>query len=939
MSSSLLSLLNQPSTRSLKATLSTTLRLCVFALLLFVPLTIAQAQQVSNQAQQALQERGLDINKALNLAEQAGINPNDTQAIVALARAQGASEAEIQLLREELTRRNGGNAGTTGNLIDNRTPFNNLEITPISSDSTTEERSEADKKEPELNQGLEYFGYSIFQAQEDRFAPPSNTAVGDNYVVGNEDELRIIIWGDSELEYQLTVDKEGRINVPTIGPIMVAGKSLAQLRSFLRTRMSDSFEGLVRLPATTFLDVSVARAQNIRVYVLGEVSNAGGYTISFGSDVFNALYAAGGPTLNGSLRAIKIIRNGEVVEEVDLYRLLIEGKKVNEFPLRSNDRILVPPRINTVQIEGAVRRSAIYELNTNESIKELISYASGLKANASTSRYLIERIFNPAQRSSTGIVKGFVERPLAQDLANGNFPLQDGDKITIDGLTASLQNAVVISGAVYKSGTYELDANLKTLKDLIERADGLQDNAWMGYASLVRTQKDSVQKQLQVNVEDIMADVPQANILLENRDKLVIYAYDQMLIQDSVLYINAFEDSTVLPYRKDMTVYDVLFQSDNLYDAEYQEKIFLERADIERISEDGNTRTIIPFNLGKLLFEESSENELLIQPNDIVRVYPNTIKVITNQFVEVFGEVNSPRRITYSDGMTLQDAIIQARGFTESVYLADVEISRVIQGKSSRSNTPRTVVERLNYNLISDYDVNEVPFYNESLLDGALAQAEKIALEHRDKIYFRRHPAYRVIGKVAVTGEMNFPGSYTLEKEGEMLSSVIKRAGGISEEGYAGGARLLRDGSEIAIELDRIIEGSKQADIMLIQGDTLNIPKERFTVEIIGNVPNPTQIKFIPGKRLSYYIGRAGGLAQESYKYVQLTQGNGATYSVKRKGLFKDNPKVTDHSVIRVVKQDAILQKEKRTVREIVAESTALLTSTLTIVLLLNQVR
>jgi protein involved in polysaccharide export with SLBB domain len=278
---------------------------------------------------------------------------------------------------------------------------------------------------------------------------------------------------------------------------------------------------------------------------------------------------------------------------------------------------------------------------------------------------------------------------------------------------------------------------------------------------------------------------------------------------------------------------------------------------------------------------------------------------------------------------------MQAEGFRESAYLAEVEISRVIESERSTSGSINYVTERIMVPILNAD--GQLPFYNENMWPKVLNAANGIALDHRDKVYVRRHPNWREVGKVVLQGQVFFPGDYTIEYEGETLGSVLNRANGLTGEAYARGARLLRDGKEVFIELDKIIAGNERADIMLLPNDSLSVPKERYTVEILGHVGQPGQIKFEEGKRLSYYLGRAGDMLPESQKYVLLTQGNGATYRIKRKGLFKNNPVVEDHAIIRVLREEPKEAGERATFKEIVGETTAALTSILTIVLLVDQ--
>lgn len=911
--------------------------LLIFTLSLCVSVSTSSvliAQQVSNEAQKALQSRGMTLSQIQQMAQAAGINPNDTQAILNLARAQGASAEELRLLEEELRKKSSQSYAT--NQFDFRSSFQSLPLDePISTaDSLLEEdlsqKIATDSAEDTIvENALPYFGYSIFSQNADRFDPSLNNAVSDSYVIGVEDELRLLIWGETEVEYQLSVNPQGNIIVPTIGPVLVSGKTLKDLREYLRKRLSDSFSGLIGDPPTTFLDVNVSRAQNIRVFVLGDVKQVGGYNLAFGADVFNALFIAGGPSYRGSLRDIRIIRDGKIIEHVDLYNLLIKGGTVNNIPLRTNDRILVPPRLSSIEINGAVKRPGIYELKENESINELLSYASGLATKADQNTYHIKRILSPENRVD-GKIERFIDRSLTDDLISSSFTLQDGDQIYIDALYASFENYVEIAGGVYKAGTFELRDDVRTVRDLIIKADSITDNAYLNYASLSRIRPDSTLEQVRFNVKKALDGDPLHDLPLLPRDKIFIYTQSDIQNKYSVYYVDRNGNGSTFPWKEDLTVFDVLFQQDKLFDDQIRDSVFLQRADIKRLQDNGFSRYVIPFNLEEVLSGRGFADSTL-QKGDIIQLYPTTVKRQIRQSIEINGFVKKTGSLPFVENMTLKDVLLSANGFKDEAYIAEIEISRI-----SKDQKENKIVDRLNIPLYIASN-NQVPFYNEILFDELIKQAETVEIKNRDKIYVRKHPNWKKVSKVTIVGEVNFPGEYTIEYEGETLSSLMKRAKGVTPEAYVRGARLIRDSSEVFIELDRIVSNQKEADIMLLDGDLLEIPKERFTVDIVGNVGQPGKIKYLKGKRISYYLNRAGGLLPNSYKYVQLTQGNGSTFRVKRKGLFKKNPKVEDHAIIRVIQEDRVDTKEKMTFREIVGETTAILTSTLTLILLLDQ--
>ena len=320
--------------------------------------------------QEELSRRNLTLSQAQQLARQAGINPNDPDQIARVARARGVSEEQIQEWLIDLRLNNRGDSSGTGleDLSGNVTSADDI-ILSTSTDQDSVPKTTTSKD----TSGLEYFGYNIFSDTPDPFKPRTVGPVGDGYVVGPEDQLRLTVWGATEFQYELQVDVEGRILIPNIGLVTVAGQKLSNLRESLKVRLGKSYSGLLKNPPTIFIDLTVTRLRPIQLFVLGEVKNPGGYSFTHNSTIFNVLYGVGGPKISGSLRDIRVIREGKQVAFIDLYELLLNGTDNQNIPLLNNDRIFIPPRENTVSIQGQIRRPAIYEMKPDEGLSKLSS--------------------------------------------------------------------------------------------------------------------------------------------------------------------------------------------------------------------------------------------------------------------------------------------------------------------------------------------------------------------------------------------------------------------------------------------------------------------------------------------------------------------------------------------------------------------------------------
>lgn len=788
---------------------------------------------VSVNAQSSVQEelsrRNLTLSQAQELARQAGINPNDPDQIARVARARGVSEEQIQEWLIDLRLKNASDTSGSGleDLSGNVTSADDIRLNS-GADQNEKPRTSSLKD----TSGLEYFGYNIFSDTPDPFKPKTIGPVGDGYVVGPEDQLRLTVWGATEFQYELQVDVEGRILIPNIGLVTVAGQKLSTLRESLKVRLGKSYSGLLRNPPTIFIDLTVTRLRPIQLFVLGEVKNPGGYSFTHNSTIFNVLYGVGGPKISGSLRDIRVIREGKQVATIDLYDLLLNGTDNQNVPLLNNDRIFIPPRESTVSIRGQVRRPAIYELKPNEGLSKLIEFAGGVRPEVYGDRFQISRVIPIEERTDPSFAREILDYPLKEVLSGEReVKLFDQDKVRLFRISDVSDDFVQISGLVNQPGTYELSEEIQTVRDLVLAADSLQDDAFLGRAILTRTNDDST-----------------------------------------------------------TTIYSVV--------------------------------------LGEVMENAGSSQNFTLQKRDNLQVFRNTVELIDRRYVNITGEVNNPGRFQYSENMSLEDLILKAGGFTEAAYIGDAEITR-----TEKTPSQNMLTSKLTHGLISDSDKKD-DFYSVDYFWPILDNAKTFELQHRDQVYIRRNPRFNEQRFISIEGEVEFPGTYTILSENERLSTVLERAGGLTREAYAAGARLFRGDQEVIINLKELLNGDRTQEIFVKSGDSIRIPQIPNTVLVTGNVALDGFIKYKDGERLTYYLDQAGGMQQDSYKYVQLTQANGAIFQVKRKGLFKQNPKVEDGARIRVIYEAPEPASEKQSAGEILQKSVATLTSALTIIIL-----
>jgi protein involved in polysaccharide export with SLBB domain len=779
--------------------------------------------------QEELSKRNLTLSQARQLARQAGVNPDNPDELRRFAKANGVSDEQINTWLSEM--------GMDSDELTPSTQVQDLRNLGVGTTDIKEYVPDNSKIQqlpdttPPVKGGLTYFGYNIFQNVADAFKPSAVGTVDDGYIVGPDDEMRLVIWGATELQYEISVDAEGRIFIPSIGQLTVAGQTIKELRSYLKIRLSKIYSGLTKTSPTVFMDVTLTRLRPIRVFVIGELENPGGYTFSSYSTLFNVLYGVGGPTVNGSLRDIRLIRDGKVITSFDLYEFLLRGIDSGSLRLQNNDRIFIPPRKSSITIDGPVVRPAIYELKEGEDLNDILKYAGGLKPEAYGKRFSVRRILPIDERQDPSIARIVLDYNLQEVLTDSQkFLPIDGDEIMILGISDRLENVAYISGSVYQEGEYEIGEEIKTVKDLIQAADGLLDDAYMYRGELVRT-------------------------------------------------------------------------NPNL------------------------TKTFFSLDLERILSGEDASN-MILQRLDRIQIYSNTVELISNRFVEISGSVANSGEYKFSENMTLGDLILISGGLTEDAYLGEIEISRLEKPEDETSKSVQIFLPLL--------EEDKDKFYKPELLTELLKKADQFKLNHRDQVYIRGNSRFEPQKFIVISGEVKYPGTYTLLNENEKLTNILQRAGGFTSEGYAKGGKLTRNGSQVIIDMSKVKKGNNSDNIELLPGDEIFIPRVPNTVEVTGNVGLEGLVKYQPGEKVSYYLERVGGMRENSKKRVLLTQPDGSTWEVKRKGLFKDNPEVFDGASIRVLMKPEEQTQERLSPREFLQETTALLTGVLTVILLID---
>jgi len=598
-----------------------------------------------------------------------------------------------------------------------------------------------------------YFGYDIFRLSPKTFEPLAFGPVSSDYLVGPGDEVIVNVWGAQEVYAKVEVNREGYLFLPDLGQVLVNGYTLEGLKSHLEQRLSKIYSG-IRADGTgrTFLDVTLGKLRSIQVFVLGDVVQPGGYTMSATSTAMNALYYAGGPTLQGSMRNARLLRNNKLVQEIDLYNYLAQGDRMQDTRLENGDVVFVPPVGIRVQLEGEIHHPAIFELRSGDTLADLLALAGGLKSTADLDRVQVERVIPFHERTPMSQEdRRILDLSLRTDSGRpgDGTVLVNGDVVRVFAIGEILKNTVELVGtAAYKPGRYEFRPGM-TVADLIDAAGGLLGDAYLGWAHLVRTKTDK-------------------------------------------------------------------------------------------------TREIISFDMKAALRRDAAANQEL-QALDQVQVF-SVGDMRDKRYVRIEGLVRKPGRFEYFEGMTVTDLVLQAGGLRESAYRMRAEVSRI---------DPEAISEGKTATLI------QVSMSDSTTMN----EAEVFKLQKNDIVFIREIPNWGLQENVWVTGEVKFPGMYTLTSKLERLSSVITRAGGLETTAYLGGANFIRKKDEtgrMALDFGEALKPRKKGyskyDMVMASGDSIHIPREPKTVKVEGAVGYPSSVLWEKGRDVDYYIEQAGGL-------------------------------------------------------------------------------
>ena len=653
---------------------------------------------------------------------------------------------------------------------------------------------------------IKVFGRDIFRNANLTFEPSMNIATPVNYRLGPGDQLQIEVWGASEANITQKVTPDGYISIPDVGPVNVNGLTVQAATNRIKAKLSQIYSGMTssNVNLSTHVKVSLGQIRTIQVNIMGEVARPGTYALSSFSTVFHALYKAGGMSKMGSLRNIKVVRGGRTVATVDVYDYIINGRSHSDIRLQEGDVILASPYDALVLIKGKVKRPMYYEMKSSESIRTLIGFAGGFSNDAYRGAVTVDR--NNTKERTVATV---------DDMNYGVFKVKDGDVVSVGEILDRYDNRIEVKGAVYRPGYYELGKDIQTVKDLIEKADGLLEYAFTNRAVLHRENDDKTLEVISLNVKAII-DGTEADVTLHKNDVLFIPSkYD--LEQKGTLEIRGeVYKPDVFPYAANTKLEDLIIMAGGLTESASTVRVDVTRRIIDRKGTKKQKEIAQTFSFGvKDGFVVEGEPGFVLEPYDQVFVrrspgYSEKVNVTVSGEVEFEGDYSLNVR-----NERLSDVLEKAGGLTEFAYIEGARLERqmtpeeykqaqelmdMVASNNKISGNDSIVVPQVSRTYPVGIDLKEILANPHSAIDPVLQDGDVIVI-----------PQYMTT--VSVSGSVRKPNSVVYDPKMK-LKDYISEAGGYAERARKSGTFILYPNGHIK-ELGRnasakdIMGGSK----------------------------------------------------------------------------------------------------------------------------------
>ena len=792
-------------------------------------LTDAEISQIQGQLKQA----GLTIDQV------------EQQAI-----AKGMSATEFAKLKAKLSSAKAGGNNANKSPLTKKTnkKFNDLNT---KTDSTNLDFLEPSKINPLI------YGSELFAQTTTGYAGNKNMATPLSYIVGPGDVLSLVVYGVQEYTSDLTVTKEGRVQIDNVGQVKVTGLSIEAAIDAIKAQMAKTAYPSIKTGETK-IAITVGDIRTVQVTVIGALKS-GKLNVSSLSNVLSVLAEAGGPNEIGSYRDIELIRDNKLFKKIDLYAFMKNGDQSNMVTVKDNDVIRIPPYKNRFEIKGQVKRPGIFEIGASENFNSYLQYAGGFDDTAYTAWVKI-------------IQKNDKEKAV-KDLAAADYlkyQPQGGDVISVSKILDRFQNRVKLSGAVFRPDVYQLTPGMR-ISDLIQRADGLREDAFIGRAQLIRLKPNLLKELITINLSKALQRNAAENIELQREDELYVNSVVDLRDSLTVDLLGEVRSQGKFNYVDSMTVKDLILMAGGFnYSANKQIEVARQIQYTDKVNSN-KVATILTTEInGDLSFNPGQEN-FVLQPMDVVTI-TKKVGFVKPEVVSISGQVQSAGKYTLSTRVDrVSDIVRRSGGLISDAYSEGAYIKRNRNNIDSlKSDESKTSIEQA---------------YNRKFK--AQQEAEKESLAKT--------------ANVTTTTSLLDPSTQK-KKLKDTLDILFKEM----EDDYY----------QIAIDINQIIKNpGSEYDLVLRDKDEIVIPKMDNKVKISGGVLRPTNIVYRDGLTIGECISSAGGISEYARRgRAYVVYANGRSSRTRHFGFFRINPRILPGSEVILPETNEKIEKPLSTV-------------------------